>query len=60
MACILFWNSAVRVHDSQAYRKMDVIGKCISFIVELTEILPSFQSGFSLVSAAVVCAILEK
>ena len=24
MACILFWSSAVRVHDSQAYRKMDV------------------------------------
>ena len=24
MACILLWSSAVRVHDSQAYRKMDV------------------------------------
>ena len=24
MAFILLWNSAVRVHDSQAYRKMDV------------------------------------
>ena len=25
MACILFWGYAVRVHDSQACRKMDVI-----------------------------------
>ena len=24
MACILLWSSAVRVHDSQAYRKLDV------------------------------------
>ena len=24
MACTLLWTSAVRVHDSQAYRKMDV------------------------------------
>ena len=24
MACILLWSSAVRVHNSQAYRKMDV------------------------------------
>ena len=24
MACILLWSSAVKVHDSQAYRKMDV------------------------------------
>ena len=24
MACTLLWSSAVRVHDSQAYRKMDV------------------------------------
>ena len=52
MACILFWNSAVRVHDSQAYRKMDVTK-------ELREIHPSFQTGFNLVNAAVVCSILE-
>ena len=31
----------------------------ISRILELTEILLSFQTGFSLVNAAVVCAILE-
>ena len=31
----------------------------ISRILELREILLSFQTGFNLVSAAVVCAILE-
>ena len=59
MACILLWSSAVRVHDSQAYRKMDVTRECISHILELREILLSFQTGFNLVNTAVVCAILE-
>ena len=59
MARILICSSAVRVHDSQAYRKTDVTRECISRIVELREILLSFQTGFSLVNAAVVCAILE-
>ena len=59
MAGILLWSSAVRVHDSQAYRKMDVTREHISHILELREILLSIQTGFSLVSAAVVCAILE-
>ena len=59
MACILPWGSAVRVHDSQAYRKMDVTREYISRILELREILLSIQTGFSLVYAAVVCAILE-
>ena len=49
----------MRVHDSQAYRKMEVTREHISCILELKEILLSFQTGFSLVSAAVVCAILE-
>ena len=59
MACILFWNFAVRVHDLQAYRKMDVARERISRILELKEILLPFQTGFNLVNAAVVCAILE-
>ena len=59
MACILLWSSAVRVHDSQAYRKMDVTREHISCILELREILMSFQTGFNFVNAAVVCAILE-
>ena len=58
MACIL-WSSAVRVHDSQAYRKMDVTRERIRLVLELREIFLSFQTGFNLVHAAVVCAILE-
>ena len=41
------------------YRKMDVTREHISRILKLTEILLSIQTGFSLVNAAVVCAILE-
>ena len=49
----------MRVHDSQAYRKMDVTRECISRILELREIVLSIQTGFSLVNAAVACAILK-
>ena len=49
----------MRAPDSQAYRKMDVTRECISRILELREILLSFQTGFIHVSASVVCAILE-
>ena len=34
MACILLWSSAVRVHDSQAYRKMAVTMERTSHILE--------------------------
>ena len=59
MACILLWSSAVKVHDSQAYKKMDVIRERVSLILELREILLSIQTGFSLVNAAVVCVMLD-
>ena len=59
MACILLWSSAIRVQDSQAYGKMDVTRERISCILERREILLSFQTGFNLVNAAVVCAIPE-
>ena len=59
MACILLWSSAVAVHDSQAHRKMDVTRERISCIWELREKLMSFQTGFNLVIAAVVCAVLD-
>ena len=49
----------MRVHVSQAYRKMDVTKEHIRHILELRQILLSFQTGFNLVSAAIVCAILE-
>ena len=38
---------------------MDVTREHISRILELRKVLLSFQTGFNLVSAAVVCAILE-
>ena len=60
MACILLWSSAVRVHDSQAYRTMDVTRERISRILELREILLSIQTGFSLVKAAVLGHYLRK
>ena len=49
----------MRVHDSQAYRKIGVIRERISRILELREILLSIQTVFSLVNAAVACAIRE-
>ena len=49
----------MRVHDSQAYWKMDVTRERISRSLELREILLSIQTGFSLVNAAVACAIRE-
>ena len=49
----------MRVYDLQAYRKKGVTRERINRILELKEILLSFKTGFSLVNAAVVCAILE-
>ena len=59
MARILICSSAIKVYDSWAYRMMDVTRECISCILELREMLLSFQTGFNLVIAAVVCAVLE-
>ena len=49
----------MRVHDSQSYRKMDETRERIILILKLREMLLSFQTGFNLVNAAVVCGILE-
>ena len=43
MACILLSISAVRVHDSQAYRKMEVTRERINRILKLREILLLIQ-----------------
>ena len=51
--------SAVMVHVSHAYKNMDMAGERISLILELMAMFLSFQMTFSLVSAAVVWAILE-
>ena len=49
----------MRLHDSEAYRKIDVTREHISRILKPRETLLSFQTSFNLVNAAVVCAILE-
>ena len=55
MACILLWSSVVRVYDVLAHKKMNVTRERISRIFKLR----GMQTGFNLVNAAVVCAILE-
>ena len=51
--------SAVMVHVSHAYQKMDMARERISLILELMAMFLSFQMTFSLVTAAVVWAILD-
>ena len=41
-------SSAMRVHDSQAYRKMAVTGECIRCILELREMAPVVPDWFQL------------
>ena len=40
----------MRVHDSHAYRKIDVTRERIRRMLETREILLSFQTGFNLVN----------
>ena len=56
--CIFLCSCAVRVLDSQAYRTIHVTRERIRHILELREMLLSFQTRSNLVNAAVVCAIL--
>ena len=57
---ILFSRSAVKVDDSKAQKKIEVTWKSLSLIFELVVMFLSFQVGLTLVSAAVVRAILER
>ena len=59
-ACVNFSNSAVKVHDSQANKNMEMTWERDSFTFDPRDILLSLQMGFSFVRAAVVCAILER
>ena len=43
----------------KTYMKMDVTRECISFILELREILLTFQTVFNLVNLAVVYVTLK-
>ena len=47
----------MRVHDSQAFRKMDVTRERIGSILELRKIVLSFETGFNLVSAVILESI---
>ena len=51
--------SAVMVHVSHAHKNMDMAWERISLILELMVMFFSFQMAFSLVTAAVVWAILD-
>ena len=59
MTRIILFSSAVRVHDSQAYMKMDVTRERIGRILELRKLLRWFQTGCNIVNAAVACAFQE-
>ena len=58
-AHILLSVSAVMVHVSHAYKNMDMARERISLILKLIAMFLSVQKTFSLVTAAVVCAILD-
>ena len=58
-ACILLSMSAVMVYVSHAYKNMDMVREHISLILELMVMFLLFQMTFSLVTAAVVWAILD-
>ena len=59
-ACVLFSYSAVKVHDSQAYRNLEMTREHIRFTFGPRDMLLSLRMGFSFVRAAVACAILER
>ena len=46
-----------RVHDTQAYKNMEMTRERISFTFDLRDMSLSFQNGFSFVRATVTCAI---
>ena len=59
-ACVLFSSSAAKVHDSQAYRNMDMTRKRISFTFDPRDMLLSLHIGLRFVRAVVACAIRER
>ena len=58
--CVLFSNSAVKVHDSQAYRNIDKTRERISFIFDPRDMLLFLHIGPHFVRAGVACAVLER
>ena len=51
-ACVLFSYSTVKVHDSQAYRNIEMTRERISFTFDPKDMLLSIHMGFSFVRAA--------
>ena len=59
-AWILHWSSAVNVHVSQAYRKMDFTIVSTSFSFVLILILQSFHNNLRYDITAAACAVLAR
>ena len=59
-ASVLFSNSAVKAHDSQAYRNMEMPRERIIFTFDPRDMLLSLQIGFSFERAAAAYAIPER
>ena len=59
-ACVLFSNSAVKVHDSQAYRNVGMTRERIISTFNPRNMLLSLAFGFSFVRAAAACSIPER
>ena len=53
-------SSAVKVHESQAYRTKEMTRERISFTFDPKDMLLSLKVGFSFVRAAMACTILER
>ena len=60
MPAALLSNSAVKGHDSQAYRNMEMTRERISFTFVARDISLSPQIGFNLIRASVAYAILDR
>ena len=56
----LFFTSAIKVHDSRAYRNIGMTREPISFTFDPRDMFLLLQIGFSFVKAAVACAILDR
>ena len=57
---IFLCSSAVRVHDSHAYRKVERTGACTSFNLDFSVMFLSLQIGFSFANVVNVCADLAR
>ena len=59
-AFVLFFNTGVKVYDSQAYRNMEMIKERIGVTFDPRSMLLSLQIGISFVSATLACVMLER